>query len=172
MGTKGFRRSLMGFNREDVLNYITLEDKKNAKKIKELDDEIKELSARNLYLTQEIDNLNNALLEYKNKEDEINRLAESIGALYIIAKNNAEIILDNTLKSKDAAINETQKNIELLKSAQENYINIKNELSKITSSFANNIDSALSSINTTEKSIEDNFKNASEAEKVLTEALK
>ena len=172
MGTKGFRRSLMGFNREDVLNYITLEDKKNAKKIKKLDDEIKELSARNLYLTQEIDNLNNALLEYKNKEDEINRLAESIGALYIIAKNNAEIILDNSLKSKDAAINETQKNIELLKSAQENYINIKNELSKITSSFANNIDSALSSINTTEKNIEDNFKNASEAEKVLTEALK
>ena len=86
MAVKGFRKSFLGFNKEDVLNYIASEDKKNASIIKSLNGEIKDLTERNLSLVKEIDNLNAQLNQYKEKEEEINRLAESIGALYIIAK--------------------------------------------------------------------------------------
>ena len=172
MATKGFRRSFLGFNKEDVLNYIASEDKKNASIVKSLNGEVKELTQRTINLNNEIDKLNIQLQKYKDKEDEINRLAESIGALYIIAKNNAEIILDNASKSKEAATAEIEKNLEILNAAQENYVNIKSEILNITSNFSNNLDSALHTIKTTEEVIKDNLKEAETAEKVLKETLK
>ena len=71
MANKGFRRSLMGFNREDVLNYISSVDKKNTATVKSLNGEIKDLTDRNLFLTKEIEVLNDQLKIYKDKEEEI-----------------------------------------------------------------------------------------------------
>lgn len=172
MAVKGFRKSFLGFNKEDVLNYIASEDKKNVSIIKSLNGEIKDLTERNLSLDKQIDSLNEKLNQYKEKEEEINRLAESIGALYIIAKNNAELILDNASKSKDAATAEIEKNLEILNAAQENYLNIKTEVLKATNSFSDNLDSALDSIKTTEDEIKNNLLKAEKAEKVLQETLK
>ncbi len=172
MANKGFRRSLMGFNREDVLNYISSVDKKNTATVKSLNGEIKDLTDRNLFLTKEIEVLNDQLKIYKDKEEEINRLAESIGALYIIAKNNAELILDNAAKGKEEAKAEIEKNLEILNDAQENYIDIKNEIINITSSFNNDLETALESIKETEAKIKINLKEAEKAEQVLQEALK
>jgi len=172
MATKGFRRSFLGFNKEDVLNYISSEDKKNAAIVKSLNGEVKELTNRTINLNNEIDNLNAQLQQYKDKEDEINRLAESIGALYIIAKNNAELILENASKGKEAAKAEIEKNLEILNNAQENYLDIKSEILNITNNFSNNLDSALTSIKSTENTIKNNLENANEAEKVLQETIK
>ena len=172
MAIKGFRKSFLGFNKEDVLNYIASEDKKNASIIKSLNGEIKDLNERNNALNKDIDNLNAQLLQYKEKEDEINRLAESIGALYILAKNNAEQILENASKSKDAASAEIEKNLDILNQAQENYLNIKTEVLKVTNNSSNNLDSALDSIKTTEDEIKENMQKAENAEKVLQETLK
>lgn len=172
MANKGFRRSLMGFNREDVLNYISSVDKKNTATVKSLNGEIKDLTDRNLFLTKEIEVLNDQLKIYKDKEEEINRLAESIGALYIIAKNNAELILDNAAKGKEEAKAEIEKNLEILNDAQENYIDIKNEIINITSSFNNDLETALESIKETEAKIKINLNEAEKAEQVLQEALK
>ena len=172
MANKGFRRSLMGFNREDVLNYIAAEDKKNTAAIKSLNGEIKDLLSRNQLLEKDIDNLNDLLKKYKDKEEEINRLAESIGALYIIAKNNAELILENASKGKEEAKAEIAKNLEILNDAQENYIDIKNEIINITNSFNNDLQTALESIKETEAKIKDNLEIAEKAEQVLQETLK
>ena len=64
------------------------------------------------------------------------------------------------------------KNLEILNQAQENYLNIKTEILKVTSNFSNNLDSALDSIKTTEDEIKENMQKAENAEKVLQETLK
>ena len=133
MSNKGFRRSLMGFNRDDVLQYISNEDKKNTKKINSLNAEIVDLKNK-------ISSLNSQLEIYKDKEEEINRLADSIGALYIIAKNNAEIILENAKQSKSAASEEINKNLEILNSAQESYEDIKQTVLRLTNAFSQSVD--------------------------------
>ncbi len=165
MSNKGFRRSLMGFNRDDVLQYISNEDKKNTKKINSLNAEIADLKNK-------ISSLNSQLEIYKDKEEEINRLADSIGALYIIAKNNAEIILENAKQSKLAASEEINKNLELLNSAQENYEEIKQTVLRLTNAFSQSVDNAITSLKDTENIIEEKMEKADEVEKIFETTLK
>lgn len=165
MSNKGFRRSLMGFNRDDVLQYISNEDKKNTKKINSLNAEIVDLKNK-------ISSLNTQLNIYKDKEEEINRLADSIGALYIIAKNNAEIILENAKQSKSAASEEINKNLELLNSAQENYEEIKQTVLRLTNAFSQSVDNAITSLKDTENIIEEKMEKADEVEKIFESTLK
>lgn len=165
MSNKGFRRSLMGFNRDDVLQYISNEDKKNTKKINSLNAEIVDLKNK-------ISSLNTQLNIYKDKEEEINRLADSIGALYIIAKNNAEIILENAKQSKLAASEEINKNLELLNSAQENYEEIKQTVLSLTNAFSQSVNNAIASLKDTENIIEEKMNKADEVEKIFESTLK
>ena len=165
MSNKGFRRSLMGFNRDDVLQYISNEDKKNTKKINSLNAEIVDLKNK-------ISSLNTQLNIYKDKEEEINRLADSIGALYIIAKNNAEIILENAKQSKLAASEEINKNLELLNSAQENYVEIKQTVLSLTNAFSQSVNNAIASLKDTENIIEEKMNKADEVEKIFESTLK
>ena len=165
MSNKGFRRSLMGFNRDDVLQYISNEDKKNTKKINSLNAEIVDLKNK-------ISSLNSQLEIYKDKEEEINRLADSIGALYIIAKNNAEIILENAKQSKLAASEEINKNLELLNSAQENYVEIKQTVLSLTNAFSQSVNNAIASLKDTENIIEEKMNKADEVEKIFESTLK
>ena len=165
MSNKGFRRSLMGFNRDDVLQYISNEDKKNTKKINSLNAEIVDLKNK-------ISSLNSQLEIYKDKEEEINRLADSIGALYIIAKNNAEIILENAKQSKSAASEEINKNLEILNSAQESYEDIKQTVLRLTNAFSQSVDNAITSLKDTENIIEEKMNKADEVEKIFESTLK
>ena len=165
MSNKGFRRSLMGFNRDDVLQYISNEDKKNTKKINSLNAEIVDLKNK-------ISSLNTQLNIYKDKEEEINRLADSIGALYIIAKNNAEIILENAKQSKLAASEEINKNLELLNSAQENYEEIKQTVLSLTNAFSQSVNNAIASLKDTENIIEEKMNKADVVEKIFESTLK
>ena len=165
MSNKGFRRSLMGFNRDDVLQYISNEDKKNTKKINSLNAEIVDLKNK-------ISSLNTQLNIYKDKEEEINRLADSIGALYIIAKNNAEIILENAKQSKSAASEEINKNLEILNSAQESYEDIKQTVLRLTNAFSQSVNNAIASLKDTENIIEEKMNKADEVEKIFESTLK
>ena len=165
MSNKGFRRSLMGFNRDDVLQYISNEDKKNTKKINSLNAEIVDLKNK-------ISSLNSQLEIYKDKEEEFNRLADSIGALYIIAKNNAEIILENAKQSKSAASEEINKNLEILNSAQESYEDIKQTVLRLTNAFSQSVDNAITSLKDTENIIEEKMNKADEVEKIFESTLK
>lgn len=103
-----FRTSFLGFNRDDVLDYV---HKKDADmkiisaslkdKIKALEDELSSLKAdfsealkNNAELMANNKELSSALAEYKTKEDEIESLSRKIGKLYLVSKSSAKSIVD------------------------------------------------------------------------------
>lgn len=104
----GFRSSFLGFNRDDVLEYV---HKKDADmkilsaslndKIKALEEELSALKAdfgeavkSNSELTAQNEALSATIDAYKAKEDEIESLSRKIGKLYLVSKSSAKSIVD------------------------------------------------------------------------------
>ena len=92
----GFRRSLFGFNTDDVLEYIEKTHKSFSKKQDALNQKADSL-AKDLELSKEqYDNLmaEKAIVDEKlnafvEKYEEIEKLSENIGKLYLVAQANA-----------------------------------------------------------------------------------
>ena len=93
----GFRKSLFGFNSDDVLNYINESHKKFSEKENELNQKIESLDETLAKLNSQLEDVKAAkenveiqLKEYTDKYDEIERLSQSIGKLYLVAQSNAK----------------------------------------------------------------------------------
>ncbi len=114
-----FRSSFLGFNRDDVLDYVHKKDADMKalstslnNKIKALESELasaksdlcdairanSDLSAENTELSAELDS-------YKQREEEIESLSRKIGKLYLISKSSAKSIVDRA-EENAAIINE------------------------------------------------------------------
>ncbi len=108
-----FRSSFLGFNRDDVLEYV---HKKDADmkilsasmndKIKALEEELSSLKAdfgaavkNNRELTDKNRELEAQICTYKDKEEEIESLSRKIGKLYLISKSSAKSIVDRAEES-------------------------------------------------------------------------
>lgn len=114
-----FRTSFLGFNRDDVLNYVHKKDAETKVLVASFKDKIqaleKELSAlkadfseavkNNSELSQKNEELTSALNVYKEKEAEIESLGRKIGKLYLVSKSSAKSIVDRA-EENAAVINE------------------------------------------------------------------
>ena len=92
----GFKKSLLGFNCSDVINYIDKMHRAFSEKEKNFNSKIigleKEIDAVNLErekLLAEKCELDRQLNEFNAKYEEIERLSENIGKLYLVAQENA-----------------------------------------------------------------------------------
>lgn len=111
MASPGFRKSFMGFNREDVTNYIEALVKKYKSgenellaRIENLNIDLKEASDRAAALQETVN-------EFERKREEIEKLSESIGKLYLVSQANAEAIIRNAKQSSSVAGEEVRRNI-------------------------------------------------------------
>ncbi|MCQ2478591.1 MAG: DivIVA domain-containing protein, partial [Clostridia bacterium] len=109
----GFRKSFLGFNCEDVMSYIEDSHKSFMKKEEELNGKISELNKTVSNLSSDIEDLNKTnealqdkVKEYTSKQDEIERLSQNIGKLYLVAQSNAKAIVKNSVDSIGIASNE------------------------------------------------------------------
>lgn len=117
-----FRTSFLGFNRDDVFDYV---HKKDAEmkllsasmndKIKALEEELSSLKANfneavknNSELSGENSRLTEELNAFKEKADEIESLGRKIGKLYLVSKSSAKSIVDRAEEKADI-INEQAK---------------------------------------------------------------
>ena len=99
----GFRKSLFGFNTNDVINYIdkmhtAFQDKQTTlnNELEKLNGELS-LSKENYdSLLKEKDEIAAKLNEFEEKYAEIQRLSEVIGKLYLVAQANAKAIIERT----------------------------------------------------------------------------
>lgn len=167
----GFRRSLMGFNREDVLNYLSAEDKKNNQIINGLKEEIDGLSKQNSDYLKKLDEMEAQLSVYKEKEEQIERLSHGIGTLYMLAKSNADIIMNNAEAGKKAAKTEINNNLLLLEAVQNNLATIKQDLDSLNKNFDEGVSALESSVASTKDEIKQNLSKADAAHQSFTEAV-
>ncbi len=167
----GFRKSLFGFNSDDVLNYINESHKKFSEKENELNQKIESLDETLAKLNSQLEDVKAAkenveiqLKEYTDKYDEIERLSQSIGKLYLVAQSNAKSIMKNSNECKDIANKEVEKNLYSIDKAHESLDELKANIMQTSADFVSKIDTLVASLDSAREEISE--KNAENRELV------
>lgn len=158
----GFRKSLLGFNCDDVMNYIERSQKTHAesenalnKKIDEQNRSISVLQNDIAAISAERDEIAAKLREFDEKYEEIDRLAQNIGKLYLVAQSNAQAIMNNSSESSSLAAAEIEKNINAISETQDALDDIRREMMEISNNFSGKLEELMSSLNETREHISD-----------------
>ena len=166
----GFRRSLFGFNTDDVLEYIEKTHKSFSKKQDALNQKADSL-AKDLELSKEqYDNLmaEKAIVDEKlnafvEKYEEIEKLSENIGKLYLVAQANAQAIMKNSESSLNISNAEVEKNLNSIDEAHASLDEIRANIVKTSNEFVDELDELIQSLVDTKDKITGNNKEAHDA---------
>jgi len=166
----GFRKSLFGFNCNDVIDYIEKSHKKFKLKADELTKKAEELSKQlNLEkkeyekLLEEKNIISEKLDAFTAKADEIERLSDNIGKLYLVSQANAQAIMSNAEQNQDLANSEVQKNLSAIEEAHASLNALRENIVKTAEDYIKEVDSLLSSLDTTHEQIAINTQKCEEA---------
>ena len=179
----GFRKSFLGFNCDDVINYVQDSHKKYADterklngKIDDLNGEIDTLNTKIAEITKERNLISAKLKEYEDKCEEIERLSQNIGKLYLVANSNAKAIMKNSAENCAAANNEIENNLLAVSNAQNSLNAVKAELNELNQNFASRIDELTQELNDARNQIvqkqEENVRLSNEFDAVVSSIQK
>ncbi len=149
----GFRKSLFGFNCDDVIGYIEESHKKFSEKENELNQKIDTLDQTLANVNTQLEDVKIAkaaveaqLKEYTDKYDEIERLSQNIGKLYLVAQSNAKSIMRNSTDNKDIVNREVEKNLHSIDNAHEALTALKAEIMQTSDDFVSRVDTLVNSL--------------------------
>lgn len=169
----GFRKSLFGFNCDDVVSYVEKTHKSFTEKEIVLNERISELSVQCEEVKAQLNDaivqnaaLEEKLKEYTDKYDEIERLSQNIGKLYLVAKSNAEAIIKGAQENADASRKEVEKNISYVSNAHTSLNDVKEEVLSNSARFAKELDELIMSLNDVKDKI---YRNDEQAQKSVDE---
>ncbi len=162
----GFRKSLFGFNSQDVMDYIDRTHRTFANKEKELNGKIGELTSllesakeeqkilelEKTELTQKIDSFN-------DKYDEIERLSENIGKLYLVAQSNAQAIMNNAKEEARITEEEIKRNMITIDETHETLAELRSDILRTSQEFSTKVDTLVSSLSTAREKIAQDCEN-------------
>lgn len=171
----GFRKSFLGFNCDDVLNYIekinndfSIKQRISNEKIEDLENDCENLKSTNEQLSHQIEELNSKLYEFEKRSAEIEALSEKIGKLYLVSKTNAQTIIENANESSRLALEEVNKNISALETAQVNFEDLKNRAVSGSALFAGEIAELEESLIKTKETIKQNVSEIESCNEAVT----
>ena len=172
----GFRKSFLGFNCDDVVNYIQNAQAKYNKRENELKLEIEENEKKLAEQNSRIDSLieeNNVLkaeLEgFRSRCDEIEQLSLSIGKLYLVSQNSAKNIINYSVISSKQANDEVFKNIDCIENAHSSLEDIKENIRKTAEDFIRELDSLTASLDSTKQDLIERNENSNRSLEEFTE---
>ncbi len=156
----GFRKSFLGFNCDDVIEYIQNSHKKFSQKEAELNQKIENLDATIATINTQLEDVKAAkaaveaqLKEYTDKYDEIERLSQNIGKLYLVAQTNAKSIMQNSADNRDLTNREVEKNLHSIDNAHEQLAALKAEIMQTSNEFVNKVDTLVTSLATAREQV-------------------
>ena len=168
----GFRKSLFGYNQEDVAEFINRQSVKHTEiqtelnaKIKENEKQIASVKEALNFANEENSRISSELSFYKEKYEEVKTLSDNIGKLYLVAQTNAKAIMNAANEAKDATDNEIKQNITAIDAANEELNELKLKIEKLCESFSNDVDRINETLASTKAIIE---KSASKQEENTT----
>ena len=175
----GFKKSLFGFNCDDVMKYIERSQKSFAEKEKDLANQVEELSksldlSNENYrkLNDEKELIAKKLADFSEKYEEIERLSENIGKLYLVAQANAQAIMANSEKNANLANSEVEKNISAINDAHESLDSLRKSVIQTSNEFLGEIDGLISSLNETKETIAANIASDEEHKNQFNEVFR
>lgn len=178
-----FRKSVLGFNKDDVKKYIeemhtkmSNNDAENKKVINEHKNTIMELSEslnnanENIArLIVENDNMLAELEAFRAEKDKISQLSEVIGKLYLVSKLNAESIINSAKDIKNKSVTEAEYNIQLIEETQEKLDMLAKEINKSSADYNNAVENITNSLIDAKGAISNNYKRIRRSEEKLNE---
>ncbi len=163
----GFRKSFLGFNCDDVINYIQSAQAKFNRRETELNDEIALCQDKLTRAQSDIEKLNSEkqtlmaeLDSFKSRCDEIEQLSVSIGKLYLVSQNSAKNIINNSVESSRRANEEIIKNMESIEDAHTALADIKAKIKNTTETFMADVENLCSSLEDTKRVLEERNENS------------
>ena len=175
----GFKKSLFGFNCDDVMQYIERSQKSFAQKQKDLTNQVEELSksldlSNENYrkLNDEKELIAKKLADFSEKYEEIERLSENIGKLYLVAQANAQAIMANSEENANLANSEVEKNLSAINDAHESLDSLRKSVIQTSNEFLCEIDGLISSLNETKETIAANIASDEEHKNQFNEVFR
>ena len=166
----GFKKSLFGFNCSDVMEYIerthnsfVQKESKLNSKLEELNKELNLSKEAQLKLEAEKAELDQKLNEFNAKYEEIEKLSENIGKLYLVAQTNAQAIMENSENSAKISAEEVNKNLFTIDQAHESLTELRLKIAKTSDDFISEVDALMSSLTDTREKIALNSQNEASA---------
>ena len=149
----GFRKSLFGFNCDDVIAYVQKTHKEFTEKEIVLNEQIEDLKSENTSIREQIGELTKEkseielkLKEFTDKYDEMKRLSKNIGKLYLVAKSNANAIMKEASECADISRKEVEKNLGTIDNAHTTLGEFKDNVVNSSAQFAKEIDNLTKSL--------------------------
>ncbi|MBR4761638.1 MAG: hypothetical protein IK086_03285 [Clostridia bacterium] len=149
----GFRKSLFGFNCDDVVAYVEKTHKAFTEKEIVLKEQIEDLRGENSNLQEQLAEIAKAkaaleakLKEFTDKYDEIERLSQNIGKLYLVAEANARAIMKEANACADISRREVQKNMASIDNAHASLSGVKDNVVAASAKLAKDIDELAKSL--------------------------
>lgn len=157
----GFRKSLFGYNCEEVSDYINKANAENKEVLSALDNKLKTAQSDLENLRGECETLktDNAKLcddlnFYKSKYEEVKKLSDNIGKLYLVAQTNARAIMSAAKEAKDVASEQIGNSMSVINEVNDSLNQIKLRLSQINADFTQSVGSLNSSLDSAKALIE------------------
>ncbi len=169
--SKGFRKSLFGFNTDDVINYITASDKTAKAKTEELKKQIAELKSKNDALTAKNGELSEKLAEYESKEEQIRLMSESVARMYLSAKTTSQLMIEKAEESRKLIENENQEQLDTLNRTSESMLSVKEQISSTAEEYCASLQALCVSLEDIKNEINKNNKDTEEAIKEFTQTV-
>lgn len=149
----GFRKSILGYNCEEVSEHLHKKDYENKQivaslnqKINGLTDELSKINGFNAELSENIKNLSEQLDFYKSKYEEVKALSENIGKLYLVAQTNAKAIIKSANETRTLTENEIENNLTLINNTNTSLSLLKGDLINLSNSFVSEIERLTNSL--------------------------
>ncbi len=159
----GFRKGLFGFNCDDVMQYIEKTHKEFAEKEILLNEKVDGLNETLESLNAQLEEIKEAkravereLQQYTDKYEEIERLSQNIGKLYLVAQSNADSIMKNAEESADKSRKEIERNLYSIDAAHESFNEMKLNVMKTSADFVSRVESLMDSLGATRDLINKN----------------
>ena len=163
----GFRKSLFGYNQDDVIEYVkklhnnfSLKEDSFKKQLADLENKINSLNKDLAVLENEKASLSEKLSEYNAKKSEMDRLSENIGKLYMVSQANAKTIMANAEENSKIANMEIEKNVSAIEETHKALEGLKQSINETSQNFTKEVESLMRSLEEAkEKFSADNIKN-------------
>ena len=170
-----FRTGFLGFNKDDVLNYVHLKDRElkvlsselNAK-IKELEERLEVLKKEHLSdisiidkLTKENSKLNIKVAEYDSKTAEIDAMSAKIGKLYLVSRSTAKTVVDEAQANAQIAEAQAEKSLQNIESTQASLKELAEEILSASQGFVSRIGEFNRSLEDAKSKVDENKSNSS-----------
>ncbi len=131
--SKGFRKSLFGFNTEDVLKYISASDNAAKAKISKLEKELSEKES-------EIEKLKAVAEEYNSKKEYLKLMTENTARIYLAAKSTSKLLIDNANESRRLIEEANDSRINTLNDVQDAMKDLREKINIASKNYCEEVD--------------------------------